>query len=68
MRNLLADGGRMLVGFHPHDSPMSTARAYPFEEFGADVESAELRVQHRFGGYRLEAPSDGYVVAVLERS
>jgi SAM-dependent methyltransferase len=64
---LLADGGRMLVGFHPKDSPASSARAYPFEEFRTDAEAVGLSVQHRFGSYELAPPSDAYVVAVLAR-
>ncbi len=68
VRALLADRGRVLVGFHPLDPPTSSARAYPVEEFLADVESAGLRLQHRFGSYDLAPPSDGYCVAVLARS
>jgi SAM-dependent methyltransferase len=64
---LLAEGGRMLVGFHTQDSPASSARVYPFEEFRADVEAVGLRVQHRFGSYELAPPSDAYCVAVLVR-
>lgn len=67
LRDLLADGGRILVGFHPVDSPASTARPYPFEEFGADVRRAGLVVQHRFGTYELAPPAEDYVVAVLAR-
>jgi SAM-dependent methyltransferase len=64
---LLAEGGRILVGFHVQDAPTSTARAYPFEDFVADVEAVGLRVQHRFGDYQLAPPSDDYCVAVLTR-
>jgi SAM-dependent methyltransferase len=64
---LLADGGRILVGFHPKDSPANSARAYPFEEFRADVEAVGLKVQHRFGSYELAPASDEYCVAVLSR-
>jgi len=64
---LLADGGRILVGFHPKDSPASSARIYPFEEFRADVEAVGLTVQHHFGSYELAPPSDEYCVAVLAR-
>jgi SAM-dependent methyltransferase len=67
LRDLLAPGGRILVGFHPVDSPASSARAYPVEEFVADVEAAGLHVQHRFGTYELAPPSDEYCVAVLAR-
>lgn len=64
---LLTEGGRILVGFHPVDSPASSARPYPFEEFAADAAAAGLRVQHRFGTYELAPPADDYVVAVLAR-
>jgi SAM-dependent methyltransferase len=67
LRDLLAPDGRILVGFHPVDSPASSARAYPYDEFAADVEAAGLRLQHRFGTYELAPPSDAYVVAVLSR-
>ena len=68
LATLLADGGRMLVGFHLKDAPASSARAYPFEEFVSDVEAVGLRVQHRFGDYELAPPSDDYCVAVLTRA
>jgi SAM-dependent methyltransferase len=64
---LLAEGGRMLVGFHPKDSPASSARAYPFEEFRDDAETVGLAVQHRFGSYDLAPANDEYCVAVLTR-
>jgi SAM-dependent methyltransferase len=63
---LLAEGGRILVGFHPTRTH-GNARDYPFEEFVADVVAAELRVQHRFGSYELGPPSEDYAVAVLTR-
>lgn len=65
---LLADGGRVLVGFHPQDSPASSARAYPVAEFTADAEAAGLQLQHRFGSYELAPPSDAYCVAILARA
>jgi SAM-dependent methyltransferase len=68
LRDLIADTGRILVGFHPVDSPASTARPYPFEEFEAHVGEAGLVVQHRFGTYELAPPADDYVVAVLARA
>lgn len=67
LRDLLAPEGRILVGFHPVDSPASSARPYPVEEFVADVAGAGLSVQHRFGTYELDPPSDAYCVAVLSR-
>ena len=63
--DLLAPGGRILVGFHPKDSPASSAREYPFDEFAADVAAAKLTVQHRFGTYELHPPAEDHVVAVL---
>ena len=67
LAGLLAGGGRILVGFHPQDSPASSARTYPFAEFRGDAEAAGLTVQHRFGSYELAPPSDEYCVAVLAR-
>ena len=65
VRDLLADGGRILVGFHPVDGPADSARDYPVEEFLADAESVGLRLQHRFGSYDLAPATDDYCVAVL---
>lgn len=67
LRDLLAPGGRILVGFHPAGGHGS-ARDYPYDEFAADVAAAGLAVQHRFGTYELGDPSDDYVVAVLSAS
>ncbi len=64
LRDLLAPGGRILVGFHPVNGHGS-AREYPFEEFAADVAAVGLTVQHRFGTYELAPPAEDYVVAVL---
>lgn len=66
VRSLLADGGRVLVGFHPVDGP-ATSRDYPPEEFAADVTAAGLRVDLRAGSYELHPPTDGYAVWVLAR-
>jgi hypothetical protein len=66
LENLLAPGGRILVGFHPAGG-RGSARDYSFEEFAADVGAAGLRVQHRFGTYELAPPAEDYVVAVLSR-
>jgi SAM-dependent methyltransferase len=63
---LLAEGGRILVGFHPVRTH-ANARDYPVDEFVADVEAVGLRVQHRFGSYELAPPSEDYCVAVLTR-
>ncbi|MFL6107587.1 MAG: class I SAM-dependent methyltransferase [Marmoricola sp.] len=67
LRDLLAPGGRILVGFHPVNGHGS-AREYPFAEFAADVEASGLVVQHRFGTYELAPPAEDYVVAVLALS
>lgn len=61
---LLAEGGRMLVGFHPHGGPVDS-RDYPVEEFRAHVAAAGLEVQQVFGGYDLVPANEDYVVAVL---
>jgi SAM-dependent methyltransferase len=66
LATLLADNGRILVGFHPVHTH-GNARDYPVEEFVEDVEAVGLRLQHRFGSYELAAPDDDYCVAVLSR-
>jgi SAM-dependent methyltransferase len=64
LRELLAEGGRVLVGFHP-DAVMPGSRAYPPEEFVADAAAAGLAVDHRFGSYELHPPAAEYAVFVL---
>lgn len=64
LRSLLAPGGRLLVGFHPHSGPAG-ARDYPPEELVADAAAAGLRLDHRFGSYELHPPADDYAVLVL---
>jgi SAM-dependent methyltransferase len=64
---LLADGGRILVGFHPVRA-FANARDYPVEEFVTDAEAVGLHLQHRFGSYELAPASDDYCVAVLSRA
>jgi SAM-dependent methyltransferase len=66
LADLLADGGRMLVGFHI-ERRHGSARDYPVDEFVADVEASGLRVQHLFGSYDLAPIGDDYCVAVLSR-
>lgn len=66
LARLLADGGRILVGFHPVRT-FGNARDYPVEEFVADAEAVGLTVQHRFGSYDLAPPSEEYAVLVLAR-
>jgi SAM-dependent methyltransferase len=67
VRDLLAPSGRALVGFHLQ-AVKAGSRTYPADEFVADVESAGLRVVHRFGSYELHEPVDDYAVWVLARS
>lgn len=64
---LLAEGGRILVGFHPIHTH-GNARDYPVDEFEADAASVGLKLQHRFGSYELAPPGDDYCVAVLTRT
>jgi len=64
LRELLADGGRVLVGFHP-DAVAPGSRCYPPEEFVADAHAAGLAVEHRFGSYELHPPAADYAVFVL---
>lgn len=67
LRDLLAPGGRILVGFHPIKGP-AYSRDYPASEFRAHAEAAGLVVEHEFGGYDLAPVGDDYVVAVLSRA
>jgi SAM-dependent methyltransferase len=64
VRSLLADGGRVLVGFHPKDGP-TTSRDYAPEEFVADADAVGFRVDLRAGTYELHPPADTYAVWVL---
>ncbi len=66
VRDLLGPTGRVLVGFHL-TAVKAGSRAYPAEEFVADLRAAGLRVVHRFGSYELHGPVDDYAVWVLER-
>lgn len=67
IRDLLAPGGRVLVGFHPVEGP-ATSRDWSPEEFAGDVEECGLRVDLRLGSYELHPPRDDYTVWVLSRS
>ena len=67
LRDLLAPGGRILVGFELVASK-SNARSYPPDEFAADVEAAGLRVDLRAGTYELQPPVDHYAVWLLARA
>lgn len=61
---LLAEDGRLLVGFHPRGGP-ALARAYPWAEFVADVEASGLVVEQHFGTYDLHPPAGQHTIAVL---
>lgn len=62
--SVLAEDGRVLVGFHPVDGP-EHSRDYAPAELTAHAAEAGLVVQQVFGGYDLAPPADDYVVAVL---
>ena len=64
LADLLAPGGRILVGFHPRNGPPHS-RDYPVEQFRRDTHRAGLQVEQLFGSYDLRPPADDYVVAVL---
>lgn len=64
LRDLLAPGGRLLIGFHLTAGP-SGSRTYPPEEFVADVAAAGLRVDLRAGSYELHPADAGYAVWLL---
>jgi SAM-dependent methyltransferase len=64
LRQLLAPGGRILVGFHLQDGPQTARRVSP-DQFAAEVRAAGLVVDHRFGGYDLRPADDQYAVWIL---
>jgi SAM-dependent methyltransferase len=63
LRDLLAPGGRILVGYHLSGGP-AMGRSYPFAEFEAEAEATGLVVDQHFGSYEL-LPTGDRVVAVL---
>ncbi|VXA96854.1 class I SAM-dependent methyltransferase [Nocardioides sp. AX2bis] len=67
LHDLLAPGGRVLVGFHPVDGP-TTSRDYAPEDFTADAAAAGLHVDARYGSYELHPPAQAYAVWVLART
>ncbi|GAB3578514.1 class I SAM-dependent methyltransferase [Calidifontibacter terrae] len=69
MRELLADGGRLLVGFHTDATPPDS-REYSPADFAVDAAAAGLRVDARFGSYELHPydPNENYVVHLLSRA
>ncbi|MFW5474000.1 class I SAM-dependent methyltransferase [Knoellia sp. CPCC 206450] len=66
LRDLLAPGGRILVGFHLAAGPAGS-RAYAPEEFRSDVEVSGLRVDLLAGSYELHPPNAEYAVWLLSR-
>lgn len=64
LAELLAPGGRILIGFHLQDGP-ATARIITPEQFAAEVAAAGLQVDHRFGGYDLRPVDEQYAVWIL---
>lgn len=67
MRDVLADKGRILVGFHLKNAPFD-ARTYSAEEFVRDVEASGLTVDLRAGTYELHPPDESYGVWILSRA
>lgn len=70
LAGLLAEGARMLVGFHVRDAPSGYARTYPAAEFAMDAEAVGLAVESRYSSYDLRPydPDGAYVVHVLRRA
>lgn len=64
LRELLAPGGRILVGFHLSARPHG-ARHYSGDEFAADAAAAGLRIDLRAGSYELHPANDDYAVWLL---
>ncbi len=67
VHDLLAPGGRVLVGFNVQKGPPHS-RAYPREDFRSQVADAGLVVEHEFGTYDLAPVGSDYLVAVLRRA
>ena len=64
LRDLLAPGGRMLIGFHLTAGPAGS-RTYPPEEFRRDVAAAGLVVDLHAGSYELHPANAEYAVWLL---
>lgn len=64
LRDLLAPGGRMLIGFHLSAGPAGS-RVYPPEEFRRDAHAAGLTVDMQAGSYELHPPNREYAVWIL---
>lgn len=67
LRDVLAEEGRILVGFHLQDPPIH-ARPYTVAEFSADAAAVGLRVDLRAGSYELRPVDDIYSVWILSRA
>ena len=67
-RDLLAPGGRVLVGFSLNGAP-PRSRVYPAEEFAEDAVAAGLAVESRFATFDLRPfdPDGDFAVLVLRR-
>jgi SAM-dependent methyltransferase len=67
--DLLAPGGRVLVGFSLVGAP-PRSRVYPAEEFEADVEAAGLTVESRWATFDLRPfdPDGDFAVFVLRHA
>lgn len=70
LADLLAPGGRLLVGYNLVDPPSPFSRDYPLAEFAADCEAVGLAVESRFSSYDLRPLTDSsdYAVHVLHRA
>ena len=66
LAGLLAEGGCLLVGFHPVAGPTGSLD-YPAAELRGHAVAAGLRVDLEAGSYDLRPPAEDYVVAVLRR-
>lgn len=67
LRDLLAPGGRMVIGFNLTAGPAGS-RTYPPEEFVADVTEAGLKVDLRAGSYELHPQNAEYAVWLLSKA
>lgn len=60
LHDLLAQDGRMIVGF-------DAGRGYDFDVFESDAAQAGLEIQQRFSSWDLRLPSEDFLVAILGR-
>ncbi|WP_334121593.1 class I SAM-dependent methyltransferase [Glutamicibacter sp.] len=61
LHDLLAQDGRMIVGF-------GASRGYGFDVFENDAAQAGLEIQQRFSSWDLRLPSEDFLVAILGRN